>query len=114
MYKCHDNPPKKEDLPLLQPLSHTGDPQTSYDAAERLVQSGGLNKQEALVLDTLRRHDRPEGYTTKEMAELVYYPEKNKTQKYHMCARRLPGLLNKDKVKRLIISRDGCRAWRVK
>ena len=54
------------------PLSHTADPQTSYDAADKMIKSGRLSKQEMGVYRAILRHccdssvDRT--FTAKELA----------------------------------------------
>jgi hypothetical protein len=37
-------------------LCHTHDPETSFDAAERLIRSGELNRQETRVLGAIRMY----------------------------------------------------------
>lgn len=109
-------------------LSHRHDPDTSRDAAKAVVISGGLNKQEKEVYETLYRHDRgTAGYTAKELAYLMGGKyEKN----YFKIQRRLSGLLRKGRAGRIrvdgtlsfeenppkkeMITRDGCCVWAAK
>ena len=66
---------QKETMPLFEPfvqnIVHRDDPETSTTAAEKFVQSGGRNKWHQRILEVLKRHDRPNGYTTKELAFLM-------------------------------------------
>jgi len=104
-------------------LARKNDPQTSVDAARKLVESSRLTKQEWLVYDVLKRHDRPAGYTAKELAYLIDdkdYKGDN-TKKYLMVDRRFSGLFNKSKAEIVTViidgyqqnvRRNGCYAWR--
>ena len=60
------------------PLSHTGDLQSSFDAAETV----NLKRWHDKIYDALKRHDRPEGYTAKELAEIM-------SEDYFKIAKRL-------------------------
>lgn len=103
-------------------LARKNDPETSKDAAHKLVESGRLTKQEWLVYDVLKRHARPAGYTAKELAYLIDdkdYKGDN-TKKYLMVDRRFSGLFNKGKAKIVTVlidgykenvRRNGCYAW---
>lgn len=63
-------------------LARSTDPQTSHEAAEKLVSSGALTKQMTLVLDVLRKHGP---CTSAELAE------RSGLDRY-VVARRLPDL----------------------
>jgi hypothetical protein len=109
-------------------LARTNDPQTSKDAAEKMVKSGALDKQSQMVFDEIVRYVRMlgEDFTTKDIAEqlkgspLVYY------KNYDICKKRFSGLRDKDKIENILIGinektgkgiykrRDGCRVWRLK
>lgn len=109
-----------------QPLAHTNDAITSYKAADKMIESGKLNEQEAEVYDVLKRHDRDAGYTAKELAFLM---EGVYETCYFKIQRRLSGLRRKGKVGRIrldgkldfsetpnrneIMERNGCCVWKV-
>jgi len=104
-------------------LSRNTDPRTSKDAVERMVESGELNRQEQLVYDKLKRHDRPAGWTATELAELILDDEYEGdfTKKYLMVDRRYSGLKYKGKAdiatvlikgEKVKIRRNGRYAWR--
>ncbi len=61
-------PVKELYLDFDRPLAHRADPQTSYDAADKVVKSGELNRQERIVMDAIARHSQPEGITAKELS----------------------------------------------
>ena len=126
MYKCHERPVKESRLPLF-PLSHSNDPTTSYDAIDRIINSGELNRQEQEVYEVLKRHDRSAGYTAKELAFIMIG---DFTKNYFKVQRRLSGLRNKGKAGRVktdstitfaesparkdLIIRDARCVWRTK
>lgn len=114
-----------------RPLSHTGDPITSYEAADEMVKSGKLNKQEQEVWKEINRGiDNMEtclglqhqNFTAKELASWSGID-------YFVIQRRLSGLHNKGKIERIKTGkerigatdlfksiykkRDGCCVWRI-
>jgi len=90
-------------------LCHRTDPQTSHDAAAKIVESGKLNKQEGAVLEAIWWHKayRSNTFTAK---ELNHYSELD----YYIIQRRLSGLQKKGKIERTGEKRDGCCVWRLK
>lgn len=101
-------------------LARKNDPETSKDAARKLVESGRLTKQEWLVYDVLKRHARSAGYTAKELAYLMN-DKQYAGNKYFMISRRLSGLYRKCKAEFVttiirgqteVVKREGCRAWK--
>ena len=98
-----------------QPLSHTKDPQTSDEAAEK----ANLNDQEYEVYIAIKNYGRKD-FTAKELS-------KRSGLNYWTIQRRLSGLRNKDKIKRIlhreylspdsyvqrISKRNGCCVWRL-
>ncbi len=84
------------------PLSHSKDPATSYEAVDRIINSGELNRQEQEVYEALKGHDRPEGYTAKELAKEM---TGNYAENYHKVERRFTGLRHKGKAGR--VKKDG-------
>lgn len=105
---------------LFEPaLSKRNDPQTSYDAADNLVKSGALNKQEQLVLMAINDHlyyRADKTFTARELADATNID-------YFLIQRRLSGLNNKCKIERISVNnngqppwvkRDGCCVWRIK
>lgn len=87
-------------------LAHTNDPETSKIAADKLVKSGALNRQEQRVLGyalTYLGND----FTAKELSEWSDFD-------YFTIQRRLSGLHNKGKIERTGGKRGGCMIWRIK
>ena len=97
--------------PAHRPLSHTEDPATSYEAADKLVKSGALNRQEQRVWDEICwwiAHRYPE-FTAKDLA---HYADADIN--YYTIQRRLSGLRNKGKIEHTGEKRNGCMVWRIK
>lgn len=105
-------------------LARTENPQTSKDAAEKMVKSEELSRQEDEVLYmiwTVRKSD----FTTKEIAKrMLGYPYH---KAYDICRKRFSGLRDKGKIKRVqyrentspetfvlhYSKRDGCCVWKL-
>lgn len=114
---------------MITTLARTNDPQTSKDAAEKLVKSGALNKQEKWVYEAVQGHYRNFGdFTPKDIAKWLSWPNAMSYDKaYDICRKRFSGLERKGKIelvkKRKKTSdctfiyvneqRDGCRVWRL-
>lgn len=94
-------------------LCRKSDPETSRGAAEKMVKSGALSRQEEQVLAAiqLRLSFKPytwkDNFTAKELATTSVI-------NYYTIQRRLSGLHNKDKIERTGEKRDGCMVWRLK
>ena len=111
-------------------LARTCDPDTSKDAAVKMVESGALSRQESRVYEGILRYYRDvaveRNFTAKELA----YWNNAFGLNYYTIQRRLSGLLNKKKIERIQIGqerigatnlfkpiykkRDGCCVWRLK
>ena len=109
-------------------LARTENPQTSKDAAKKMVESGALSRQEQWVYEAIKEyvkcHTR-EDFTTKDIALFVCNNSYHKD--YDICRRRFSGLHWKGKIEPIIRKgiltitgrtvyerRDGCRVWRLK
>lgn len=109
----------------LKTLFHKTDPETSREAAEKMVKSGELNRQEKEVHKAIVKFfsvpDRP--FTARGLAFVSNID-------YFLIQRRLSGLHNKGKVERIQATdkgkllfnkkgkpiyekRDGCCVWRL-
>jgi len=104
---------RDEDKDIVKCLSHTNDPETSKEAAVKMVKSGALSREEKEVLNAIKLHlswrkqfDESEDFTAK---EVHYYRGLN----YYKIQRRLSGLRNKGKIERTGDKRDGCCVWRL-
>jgi len=93
------------------PLAHTNDPLTSFDAADKMVESGALARQERLVLVAIQDVCRALGRTDFTPKEIVKW---NTRFDYHTIQRRLSGLRNKGKIERTGEKRGGCCVWKLK
>jgi hypothetical protein len=110
-----------------RPLSHTKDAITSYAAADKMVRSGALNRQELRVYEGILRYFRDVAedrtFTAKELAywNIAFGLD------YYIIQRRLSGLFHKGKIERLnikgeayqenkgqkLMKRNGCCVWRI-
>jgi len=100
-----------------QPLSHTDDPITSYKAADRMVKSGALSKQEQEVYEAIDSYIH-----AIRVAGSLHYTKSDFTAKdifssstisYYTIQRRLSGLRNKDRIERTGEKRDNCSVWKI-
>lgn len=105
-------------------LFHKADPDTSKEAAEDMVKSGRLSRQERLVLITIEDVCAALGKKDFTPKEIVRWDSRFS---YHIIQRRLSGLHNKGKIERIQIEgikthpagnpvykkRDGCCVWRI-
>lgn len=110
-------------------LARTTDPQTSKDAAKKMVSTGALSRQEKMILDTIGSIPgsamKSFDFTTKDIAarmQSIYPCHKA----YDICRKRFSGLQDKGKIEPIIREgiltitgrtvyerRDGCRVWRL-
>ena len=74
------------------PIAHTGDPQTSYDAGQKMIDSGALSDQEYEVWLAILEHYKKGNFTAKEL-------NKKSGLDYYTIQRRLNGLRQKCKIK---------------
>ena len=130
---------RDEDEDISRVLAHTDDPQTSKDAAEKMVKSGALNRQEQWVYNLIVRYvnshplDCDKNFTTKDIAHWTYAVAYDKA--YDICRKRFSGLRDKGKIepipktvmlfgkphkvkstktnKLVYRRRDGCRVWKL-
>lgn len=99
-----------ETLPLFcEPLSHSRDPVTSFEAAERLYRSGKLNGQCKAVFKALRSNS---GATSAELAKKMSVDR-------HLPARRLPdlarqGLIERGSIRTCNVTHNPCVTWRLR
>lgn len=115
----------------INKLCRTNDPQTSKDAAQRMVESGKLSRQEQQVYNTISKYMRYapvlyglKDFTTKDIASWMTSLTYDKA--YDICRRRFSGLQDKGKIEPIVREgiltitgrtvyerRDGCRVWRL-
>ena len=95
-----------ETVETARALARTCDPQTSKDAALKMVKSGALNRQEQWVLRQIENSMFPD-FTALEIARGI------KDKYYYIIQRRLSGLNDKGKIELTGERRDGCRVWRL-
>lgn len=96
-------------------LYRRDDPETSREAAEKMVKSGELNRQENEVLSIIKiavgESKDYFNFTTKEIArKMLKYPY---YQAYDICRKRFSSLRDKDKIEQTGKQREGCRVWRL-
>jgi hypothetical protein len=88
-------------------LSHRDDPETSKEAAQKMIESGKLSYQEDWVMQgILQLTEWVDDFTAKELCVSGI--------KYHVIQRRLSGLHRKGKIERTGQKRNGCAVWKLK
>ena len=96
--------------PLFAPLARTSDPQTSHDAADKLVKSGKRKSQVDLVVEAVARHP---GLTYMELADLD-----DNTLNAQQFSKRIPdargeGLIESVKDKECTVTGMWAATWRI-
>lgn len=102
---------RDKDEYIARLLSHRDDPETSKDAAVKMVKSGKLSEQERGVLaeiESISYWYKWDNFTAKEFGDQSILYD------YHTIQRRLSGLRRKGKIERIGEKRDGCCVWRLK
>lgn len=91
------------------PIAHRDDPITSYEAGDKMLRSGKLQKQENEVLELIKHFVNwcKPTFTAKELSNNGFYG-------YFIIQRRLSGLHRKGKIERTGEKRRGCAVWRLK
>lgn len=95
-------------------LCHRNDPETSREAAKKMVKSGKIQGQERLVYFIIQRYKNTFtkyhqfDFTAKELVNHTY------TLNYFQIQRRLSGLHRKGYIERTGEKRNGCAVWRLK
>ena len=100
-------------------ICHKNDPKTSFEAAEKMVKSKKLQKQERLVYIAIQHLDLGNNlkeyirtkFTAKELADIFSCWD---GIDYHVIQRRLSGLHRKGYIERTGEKRNGCAVWRLK
>lgn len=92
-------------------LCRTNDPQTSKNAAEKMVKSGELNRQEKEILYIIETWFSGKDFTTKDVAvKMLGYPYH---KAYDICRKRFSGLHDKFKITLTGGRRDHCQVWKL-
>ena len=99
-------------------LARTNSPQTSKDAAEKMVESGELSRQEKMIYEAIQDYQHSnDDFTTKDIAKFMessmYIWHEDYHKAYEICRRRFSGLFNKSKIILTGERRNGCRVWRL-
>lgn len=89
------------------PHSHRDDPITSYEAGDKMIESGKLTEQENLVLYAINHYYAGNDFTARELS-------KYNGLDYYLIQRRLSGLHRKGKIEHTGEKRGGCMVWRLK
>ena len=106
----HVREPKPEKARLL---ARTNGPQTSKDAAKKIVSTGELSRQEKRVYNAIIHYHRNDKFTTKDAAYWLAFERGYSFDKaYLICARRFSGLRNKGKIERISINNTGKPPWK--
>lgn len=115
-------------------LARTENPQTSKDAAQKMVSTGALSRQENMVYDKIieflkhrKLHSHSLDFTTKDIA--LFMCNNSYHRDYDICRKRFSGLVTKGKIELIyeiiphpkILNmklrrpkrRDGCRVFRL-
>ena len=105
---------RDNDPDIATALARKEDPQTSKDAAKKMVESGALSRQEQMVYKTIKYYieiHSHKDFTTKDIATWIMSMSYHKA--YDICRKRFSGLANKGKIKLTGGRRDGCRVWKI-
>lgn len=96
-------------------LCHAKDPETSREAAEKMIESGKLARQEKMIYNEIIRYNEAwwKDFTTKDIAKWMAYLM-GYDKAYDICRKRFSGLKNKGKIERTGGKREGCCVWRLK
>lgn len=90
------------------PIVHRNDPITSHKAAEKMIKSGKLTKQQESVLKIIRKYcEEHEDFTPKEVAGGI-------NALYFAIQRRKNELANEGLIKTTGEERNGCEVWKIK
>lgn len=103
-------------MPEARTLFHKTDPETSYEAADRMVKSGALSRQEDEVYEAMLFYlsataGFSSDFTTKDIALQMAKGLHAYFKCYDICRKRFSGLHNKGKIERTGAKRDGCCVW---
>lgn len=88
-------------------LFHKSDPETSREAAEKMVRSGKLAQQETMVYIAIKDCLASMTFNTFTARNVALWSGIN----YYTIQRRLSGLYRKGKIERTGEKRDGCCVW---
>lgn len=94
---------------LESPYAHKDDPQTSFDAAEKMVKSGKLANQEMKVYIAIKDCLASMTFNTFTAKNIALWSGIG----YYTIHRRLSGLHRKGKIKRTGEKRDNCCVWKL-
>ena len=100
-----------------QPLSHTEDPRTSFDAADKIVTSGVFHYSVEQVREAIRRYCKVFGcdFTAKEVAEFISKEDRTDYFKlYIVIEKRKSVLKNQGFIKETERKRDECKVWELR
>jgi hypothetical protein len=113
-----------------QPLCHTKDVETSFEAADKMVESGKLTEQEQEVFKMIQHYcnrlDKID-FTPKELAAWTKQSPIWSHITYIVIQRRLSGIYNNDRIERIdkygktyregrgqkLMKRNNCAVWRI-
>lgn len=105
-----------------KPLARRTDPITSHIAADEIIETDTVERQIDLMIDLLRRFDREEGWTWRELAKKAFSVHKFRRSEddlYYTFQRRSSiaesrGLIVEEMKRRCSVSGNVARAWRIK
>lgn len=100
-----------------QPLAHTKDPITSYEAADKIVKSGVFHYSVEQVRQAIKRYLKVFGpdFTAKEVAEFISEEDKIDYFKlYIVIEKRKSVLKNQCFIKETERERDDCKVWELR
>ena len=89
-----------------QPLAHTNDPQTSFDAAQKAVDKGLVQSQCLMIEVAIRRYFDTTDFTGKELSKISDLD-------YYTIYKRLSILKNRGLIEETPYERDGCKVLRL-
>ena len=88
------------------PIAHTGDPQTSYKAGQKAIDSGLVQSQCLMIEAAIKRYYSHTDFTGKEL-------NKVSSLDYYTIYKRLSILKNRGVIEETPYERDGCKVLRL-
>jgi len=99
------------------PLAHRNDPDTSFEAADKMVKSGKFQYSVNKVREAIKRYQRvmmrPD-FNAKELALFISDEEQiDYFRLYYVIEKRLSVLEKENMIKRTNLERNNCQVWQI-
>ena len=91
-------------------LCHKADPETSRVAAQKMVESGKLSEEQAMIFGWIKEYLKENNKTDFTPKELAFWRYSNQ---YYLIQKRMSILRRKGKIRKTDEVRDGQKVWRL-